>query len=90
MNMTNYLSDKIATRCDYQQHKLQFSQRLSDLAIKTEIGNPPLRWKISEPFSLEDGMFAWKKCCYKVFDYIWQNLKKESKISHTKWQLFNK
>ena len=41
--MTNYLSDKIATRCDYQQHKLQFSQRLSDLAIKTEIGNPPLR-----------------------------------------------
>ena len=46
--MLSYIYDKLSfrqnfTRCDYQQHKLQFSQRLSDLAIKTEIGNPPLR-----------------------------------------------
>ena len=56
-----------------------FSQRLSDLAIKTEIGNPPL-WKISEPFSLEDGLSAYKYS-YRVFG---QHLKKESEIHRGK------
>ena len=74
MIMLSYIYDKLSfrqnfTRCDYQQHKLQFSQRLSDLAIKTEIGNPPLRWKISEPFSMEDGLSASNKYGYRVFGH---------------------